>query len=137
MADFATVGGDPIFYLHHCNLDRIWESWNRLGNSNPTDPKYLNRKFTFADRNGKRVDMPVSAGDRVAQLGYEYDKYEQPPKAGSGAPKPAATPLAQTSPVSREVDTPAAGPRRPRPGACPTDPARPSRSVSTRAGRSC
>ena len=83
MADFATVGGDPLFYLHHCNLDRVWESWNRLGNSNPTDPKYLNRKFTFADRNGKRVDMPVSAGDRVAQLGYEYDKYEQPPKAGS------------------------------------------------------
>ena len=83
MADFATVGGDPLFYLHHCNLDRIWESWNRLGNSNPTDPKYLNRKFTFADRNGKRVDMPVSAGDRTAQLGYEYDSYEQPPKPGS------------------------------------------------------
>ena len=82
MADFATVGGDPIFYLHHCNLDRVWESWNRLGNSNPTDPKYLNRKFTFADRNGKRVDMPVSDGDRTAQLGYEYDRYEQPPNAG-------------------------------------------------------
>ena len=32
MADFSTVGGDPLFYLHHCNLDRIWESWNRLGN---------------------------------------------------------------------------------------------------------
>ena len=83
MADFATVGGDPLFYLHHCNLDRIWESWNRLGNNNPTDPKYLNRKFTYADRNGKRVDMPVSAGDRVAQLGYEYDRYEQPPKPGA------------------------------------------------------
>jgi peroxiredoxin/N-acetylneuraminic acid mutarotase len=79
MADFATVGGDPIFYLHHCNLDRIWESWNRLGNSNPTDSKYLNRKFTFADRSGKRVDMPVSAGDRTAQLGYEYDSYAKPP----------------------------------------------------------
>ena len=109
MADFATVGGDPIFYLHHCNLDRIWESWNRLGNSNPTDPKYLNRKFTFADRNGKRVDMPVSAGDRTAQLGYEYDSYEQPPKPGSSA-KPAATPLAQTSPASRDSDAKAAGP---------------------------
>jgi peroxiredoxin/N-acetylneuraminic acid mutarotase len=80
MADFATVGGDPLFYLHHCNLDRIWESWNRLGNKNPNDPKYLNRKFIYADRNGKRVDMPVSAGDRVAQLGYEYDGYELPPK---------------------------------------------------------
>jgi peroxiredoxin len=80
MADFATVGGDPLFYLHHCNLDRIWESWNRVGNKNPNDPKYLSRKFTYADRNGKRVDMPVSAGDRVAQLGYEYDAYELPPK---------------------------------------------------------
>jgi peroxiredoxin/N-acetylneuraminic acid mutarotase len=80
MADFATVGGDPIFYLHHCNLDRIWESWNRLGNKNPTDPKYLKRKFAFGDRAGKRVDLPVSAGDRVAQLGYEYDAYELPPK---------------------------------------------------------
>jgi N-acetylneuraminic acid mutarotase len=80
MADFATVGGDPLFYLHHCNLDRIWESWNRLGNTNPTDPKYLNRKFAYGDRTGKRVDLPVSAGDRVAQLGYEYDAYEKPPR---------------------------------------------------------
>ncbi|HEV3310644.1 MAG TPA: tyrosinase family protein, partial [Chloroflexota bacterium] len=79
MADFATVGADPLFYLHHCNLDRVWESWNRLGNGNPTDPNYLDRKFAFADRSGKRVDMPVSAGDRTAQLGYEYDGYAKPP----------------------------------------------------------
>jgi N-acetylneuraminic acid mutarotase len=80
MADFATVGGDPLFYLHHANLDRIWESWNRLGHTNPTDPKYLNRTFAYGDRSGKRVDLPVSAADRVAQLGYEYDAYEKPPK---------------------------------------------------------
>jgi N-acetylneuraminic acid mutarotase len=80
MSDFATVGGDPLFYLHHTNLDRIWESWNRLGNKNPTDPKYLNRTFAFADRSGKRVDLPVSAGDRTAQLGYEYDSYAKPPQ---------------------------------------------------------
>ncbi len=80
MADFATVGGDPLFYLHHVNLDRIWESWNRLGHTNPTDPKYLNRTFAYGDRSGKRVDLPVSAADRVAQLGYEYDAYEKAPK---------------------------------------------------------
>jgi len=34
----------------------------------------------------------VSAGDRVAQLGYEYDRYEK-------APKPEARPLAQASPA--------------------------------------
>ena len=61
MADFSTVGGDPMFYLHHANIDRIWESWNRLGNKNPTDPKYLNRKFSYGDRSGKRVG---SAGQR-------------------------------------------------------------------------
>ena len=91
MADFATVGGDPLFYLHHANLDRIWESWNRLGNKNPTDPKYLNRTFAFADRTGKRVDLPVSAGDRTAQFGYEYDRYEKPPEARARASSDAAS----------------------------------------------
>jgi tyrosinase len=80
MAEFSTVGGDPLFYLHHANMDRIWESWNRLGNKNPTDPKYLNRKFSYGDRSRKRVDLPVSASDRTAQLGYEYDSYEKPPR---------------------------------------------------------
>jgi peroxiredoxin/N-acetylneuraminic acid mutarotase len=119
MADFATVGGDPLFYLHHSNLDRLWESWNRLGNTNPTDPKYLNRKFTYADRGGNRIDMPASAADRVSQLGYQYDKYEQPPKPGVSqpgsttptptAPKLAEIPASQTSPVSREIGKDAGG----------------------------
>jgi peroxiredoxin/N-acetylneuraminic acid mutarotase len=103
MAEFSTVGGDPIFYLHHCNLDRIWESWNRLGNSNPTDAKYLKRKFTFADRDRKRVDMPASAANRVSDLGYRYDAYASPPK-------PAATPLAKTTDARADKDAPAEGP---------------------------
>ena len=80
MAEFSTVGGDPMFYLHHANIDRIWESWSRLGNKNPTDPKYLNRMFSYGDRSNKRADLPVSASDRTAQLGYEYEAYEKPPR---------------------------------------------------------
>jgi N-acetylneuraminic acid mutarotase len=80
MAEFSTVGGDPLFYLHHANIDRLWESWNQLGNTNPTDPKYLNRKFAYGDRSGKAVYLPVSSTDRTAQLGYEYDSYEQAPQ---------------------------------------------------------
>jgi hypothetical protein len=91
MAEFSTVGADPIFYLHHANIDRIWESWNRLGNTNPTDPKYLNRKFAYGDRSGKRADLPVSASDRTAQLGYEYDSYEKPPQAQLLSSEDAAT----------------------------------------------
>jgi N-acetylneuraminic acid mutarotase len=80
MAEFSTVGADPIFYLHHANIDRLWESWNRLGNKNPTDPEYRDRKFSYGDRSGKRADLPVSLSDRTAQLGYEYDSYEKPPQ---------------------------------------------------------
>jgi hypothetical protein len=42
--------------------------------------RYLNREFSYGDRSGKRVDLPVSAADRAASLGYEYDGYEKPPK---------------------------------------------------------
>jgi hypothetical protein len=81
MAEFSTVGGDPMFYLHHANMDRLWESWNRLpGRTNPTDPKFLNRKFSYGDRSGKRVDRAVSEAKRTGQMGYEYDAYELAPK---------------------------------------------------------
>jgi len=83
MAEFSTVGGEPLFYLHNANMDRLWESWNRLGNKNPTDPKYLNRKFAYGDRSGKAVYLPVSAADRTAEMGYEYDSYEKAPQPES------------------------------------------------------
>ena len=65
MAEFSTVGGDPMFYLHHANIDRLWESWNRLGNTNPTDPKYLNRKFCVR---GQKRQARGSAGQHRATV---------------------------------------------------------------------
>ena len=29
----ATAGRDPIFWLHHANIDRIWEMWRSLDGS--------------------------------------------------------------------------------------------------------
>lgn len=78
---FNTVVKDPIFWVHHTNIDRLWESWNRLGGrKNPKDPKWLNRTFTWADANANPVKVPVSAATRVSQLGYQYDGYSVPPK---------------------------------------------------------
>ncbi|MBI3796463.1 MAG: tyrosinase family protein [Deltaproteobacteria bacterium] len=77
---FNTAANDPIFWPHHANIDRLWESWNRLGGHNPKDPKWLDRAFTFADANGNLVQVPVSAATRVSQLGYSYDNYAVPPK---------------------------------------------------------
>jgi len=55
--------------------------------------------------------MPVSAGNRTAQLGYEYDRYEK-------APKPESRPVAQALPapapsINRDSDTTARGPSAP------------------------
>lgn len=33
MSDFFSAPGDPIFYLHHAQVDRLWTQWQRL------DPK--------------------------------------------------------------------------------------------------
>jgi hypothetical protein len=41
--------------------------------------------------------------DRVAQLGYEYDKYERPPKSGPGASKPVISPAAHRLLFTRNV----------------------------------
>lgn len=30
MLDIQASPGDPIFYLHHTNLDRIWWNWQKL-----------------------------------------------------------------------------------------------------------
>lgn len=37
-----TAGLDPIFYLHHANIDRLWSSWLRdASHNNPTEANWL------------------------------------------------------------------------------------------------
>ncbi|MDX6527962.1 MAG: hypothetical protein QOH41_252 [Blastocatellia bacterium] len=61
MSSFNTAGLDPIFWLHHCNIDRLWNRWlaGGGGRSNPpaTDTTWHNTNFTFFDENGAQVQM--------------------------------------------------------------------------------
>jgi tyrosinase len=36
---------DPIFWLHHCNVDRLWARWNALGRRNTTSPLWTGFQF--------------------------------------------------------------------------------------------
>ncbi|WPU91623.1 tyrosinase family protein [Mucilaginibacter sabulilitoris] len=80
MADPDTAALDPIFYLHHCNIDRMWASWNAAGNNNPADPAWLNGPTAVGDR---KFVMPLPTGPdwfytpndvkSLSQLDYDYD----------------------------------------------------------------
>jgi tyrosinase len=75
----ATAARDPLFWMHHCNIDRLWVSWLDLndGRMNPLDSQWLDQPFTFYDvhhRKPKAVTVRVyELLDPKSQLGYEYD----------------------------------------------------------------
>jgi hypothetical protein len=50
MGDVPVAGNDPIFYLHHANIDRLWACWQQL---HPTPAgKWQSDRFSFVDENG-------------------------------------------------------------------------------------
>lgn len=54
-----TAALDPVFFLHHANIDRMWAAWIETGqNQNPTDANWL----AGPSANGNsRFAMPVKA----------------------------------------------------------------------------
>jgi tyrosinase len=77
MGQIPYAAQDPIFYLHHCNIDRLWASWNNSGHANPA----LDHAYVFADENGQRVDVNAANVMNLAVLDYAYDQLETPPGA--------------------------------------------------------
>lgn len=67
---------DPIFWLHHANLDRLWNLWlvQGGGRSNPLDNNaWRTTRWTFFDENRRQVTLSGCDVLRAAdQLGYTY-----------------------------------------------------------------
>jgi tyrosinase len=80
MTDPDLAALDPIFYLHHCNIDRMWAAWNAKGNANPTDQNWLKGPAAVG---GRKFAMPMPDGTSwvytpndvksLSQLDYTYD----------------------------------------------------------------
>ncbi|MGH8488595.1 MAG: tyrosinase family protein [Gammaproteobacteria bacterium] len=72
---------DPIFWVHHANIDRLWECWTtRNGrDANPTNEReWMKKKFRFDNEKGRLVTMKVSElFDPKGRIDYNYDNVNQ------------------------------------------------------------
>lgn len=84
---------DPIFWLHHANIDRIWALWNGEEKVDPSEARWANQAFEFFDADGNRVAKTCAeVMDTIEDLDYTYD------------PPPASIPVepAMPAPPSEE-----------------------------------
>ena len=102
MSSFQLAGRDPVFWLHHANIDRLWNRWIQQGGgrTNPTgDSTWMNTTFTFFNDNGTQVQMKGSEVVATARnLCYRYD--DDPPVL---LPTPRATGTQRAMPPIREA----------------------------------
>ncbi|HEY2707903.1 MAG TPA: tyrosinase family protein [Caulobacteraceae bacterium] len=88
MGTFETAGLDPLFWLHHCNIDRLWSVWAAAQNhANPTDAKWLNPggqgfPYRFHDETGASKSFaPASVLDTATSpFSYRYENVDTPPQ---------------------------------------------------------
>jgi tyrosinase len=99
MGSFNTAALDPIFWLHHANIDRLWSVWRARDSSN-IDPKkgewLTSVPFELHDARGNVVRFTSSqvVDTTAAPLQYKYDTISDPlsppTEAGRAQPQPAA-----------------------------------------------
>lgn len=77
MRQVALSARDPIFWLHHANIDRLWERWLALGGvrANPINiSDWRNYPFKFFNQEGTPVTLEgIDIVNTVQQLNYRYD----------------------------------------------------------------
>jgi Common central domain of tyrosinase/Polyphenol oxidase middle domain len=75
MSVIKCAANDPVFFMHHANIDRLWDVWLAQGGgrANPNDGAWRNQSFTFHDETGAAVSLTTAdVLDSVGQLGYGY-----------------------------------------------------------------
>jgi hypothetical protein len=96
---------DPLFWVHHASIDRMWASWNANGGINPATATWATKVFVFADRSGNRVTGRLKDFFSAAALGYAYDTLIPPPVVQTAKQQSTQIATLMTSPVERVAST--------------------------------
>jgi tyrosinase len=116
-----TAALDPIFWLHHANIDRLWAEWVGMPGANhedPPNPAWRSFSFSFFDEHGQEVLLSCEEVlETAADLGYTYDTEPvpapAPPAAAPVPPVPApAPPVAAPAPPTPPAVTAMTPPQR-------------------------
>jgi hypothetical protein len=80
MTAFETAAQDPIFWLHHCNIDRNLDRWlnQGAGRETPSDTAFLDKSYFFIDEVGRQINGKVRDVLSSARLGYRYEDTPNP-----------------------------------------------------------
>jgi tyrosinase len=99
MQNVPVAAVDPIFFVHHCQIDRLWASWESFPNvvynwgttsTDPSESVWKGRKFSFVDENNKLVEVTAGEQLKTTDLGYSYDALAPLPQAAAVASAAAA-----------------------------------------------
>jgi tyrosinase len=114
MGRFETAALDPVFWIHHCNVDRLWETYARdLGHGYPfengvgagtaAEQSWIDQQFRFRRTDGTTSVWKAPGLLDLAVLGYAYDTTAPPP-----LPPPPATgpPGSEVDPFGLDVGAP-------------------------------
>jgi hypothetical protein len=98
---------DPLFWVHHSNIDRMCASWNKNGGKNPTlgttQTAWADKAFVFADANGLRVSRKLSSAFSALSMGYSFDAFI--PKPSTTTTTSATTAAATTTMLASSTST--------------------------------
>ena len=85
MGDVPTAGFDPIFWMHHSNIDRIYQQWTNSKNGTLITEQMLDNPawgYIFWNGDGTKVEYTMGELREVLySLDYDYDDtkvYEKP-----------------------------------------------------------
>lgn len=86
---------DPIFWLHHANIDRTWDCWTSItGNKNPATTSFNNKSWSFVNYKGNKVTNQTKVLFNGSLIDYVYEQ-------GSNCARPVAAPAGRESAADR------------------------------------
>lgn len=89
MGAVAYSSNDPIFWIHHANIDRLWDCWLSIsGHTNPDS--VLDISFTFVNTSGALVTNSVRDAFNGTLIDYVYQQASNCQRASTAQPATAS-----------------------------------------------